>query len=320
MDNYLSIIKTMSKDVYKSFKVGSDILEIAKEFDTKLYNIKKINPAYPLSIELNPITSNYSPMINKVIKQSDILSYTIGLSSKQHGIIKTSQIRYFDRSNDAWSILYEGLNEACIAGIRTCGVDVKLSRPKEDINEILDSYDIKSIWNICGHNLVTSIIPNDTITSRIIPNMDPHPSMYKYCKGRMKVGERYIIDVYGTNFTKHVSVKDYEYPTIYYIPRFNTPSQRIAWNAKVNALTFSSSRNVAKWVFNKYNHVPFSAREIYSKFDIKSMYVKKLYEHRIIDVIRTKYVNLKNDKENMGICKHVAHTINITSNGVKVLC
>jgi methionine aminopeptidase len=305
-----SLMKKYSKEIFKSLKVGLDIVEIAEKFDKKIYNIKKCKPILPLSIEPGPFALNYSPNIKYIIGKNDIISFTLGLSSGSNNL-KTAYTRYFTKKNDMAVCICTALNEACNEGLKSCGIDVRLIDIKNNIMEVLNSHEQSSIINLCGHCL-------DNV-AKIVPNVDPIPSMYNFCRGKMKENEKYFIDVYGTNFSKNTSVVTNKFPTIYFINKPKNPREQRLLNDRVKKLKFHSSRKIYNWIKKEYNFSPLPARKIYENFpNFKSQSSQFLYEQKILNIIPAK--TLKPTKKNEGICAHFGHSILITENGCKFLC
>jgi methionine aminopeptidase len=309
-------INEISKYTFKSMKIGHDIAEIAEDIDNKLYGQKNFKPILPISIEPGPFAQNYSPPIKYIIKKEDIISFTIGIKTKKR-ILKVAHTRYFSKNNELAKHIIEAISEACNAGMKACGVDVRLLEPKNEIMEVLHSYEVASIINLCGHCL------NDM--TKLVPNIDPMPTMYNFCRGKMKEDETYFIDVYGTNYMKDDIVIDNKFPSIYYIPKPKQGREQRILNDKINKLKLLTSKKIIKWAKQKYGYTPFSARSVFKKFpNFKSHSTQNLYKNKLLGVYHSKYINVPqkgNDKAiNNGIVSHIGHSVLIGKNGVKFLC
>jgi methionine aminopeptidase len=294
-------IKTICRQVYMDLKIDADIVNLSNKYDKILYK-SPYTPLYGISFEPGPICCNYCPNVNYKITKNDIISYTLGIKSKNN-VLKTSRTRYFNKKNAVFNILTEAVNDACHEGIKVCGEDVRLITPMETISEVLESYDVKSINNLCGHNL------NNLL--KIVPNISPHPSMRQFCKGKMINEELYYIDVYATNLSKHTSAYDFNHPSIFCIPSLSSKRKRLDFNRKKRTLSKKIQR-MTNYIYNTHRHNFISSRMILQNVRGSTpFHINTLIKHKMLNVLPTKFVK---KREGCAVV-HTGHTIKICSSG-----
>ena len=310
-------IRSVAKEIYEMSIIGADVLEISRSINNKIYNIDGARPLHPLSIELGPVVQNYSPIESYEIRDADVMSFTLGMRSKNKdvGLSKIAICKCFSEENDFGNVVVEVLNEACKAGLKECGPDAQFIGPQTTITEILESNEIKSVVNVCGHQL--------NALSVLIPNIPPMRQMYSLCNGRMKTGDSFYIDVYGTNCNKHLKATNSGQPSIYFIPE--NP------NGRCRNIKRQSIAKLANRLFNKYNIVPFSAKlatELAMRMGNAEKSIPPMFEylhygkkhqterfHPILQTIPCKMLSETTDDEKSYKCAHVGRSIEITENG-----
>jgi methionine aminopeptidase len=338
--------KELVKYIFLNAKVDTNIKNMAEEVDELIHSDRLIVPICPVSIEVGPIACHHSPILDYKILENDIMSYTVGIKNRRinigntklnpYHLIKTSYTRYFKKDNDFATVAMDCARECMKAAINVCVSGAKLLDVSNVVTPILKEYNLSSVKNLCGYCL-----DND---HKLLSNVLPLPKLFSYCKGEMLVGEKYLIDIYITNFQKDDVVYDFPFPSIYYVPEFDGKLEKKKFLANRDKLPLASSRDIINWAYQKYSHAPFSARDVYKKFPkIKANSTKMLYERGLINIIRTKYVDLeyrermkkkkgeknsKKDKKmakadneggvkvgNSGVILHLAKTVQISEKG-----
>jgi len=358
-----NFLRKLSRNVIlKEFKKGQNIVYIADKADNILSRNKYIS--FPTSIEVNFITSNFAPIIDQNLNSNDIVSYTLfikGKRGKKHNLpMKKTGIKNpytYIPAKHAFSISLNGksyqhlidlVQEASIAGIKSCGPDVSLYEVHKDVMEVLDSYSeseddgfgntstvkgIKSAINMISMNLQNpkKIIP---MTPLIPPSMQETINSLK--NPRMEEDEIYFIDVYGTNLPDHVPVQTINYPTMFEFTKF--PDQKSFKNRKDYLMkqicrgnSFLISKNMN--IYNKMSKIMgigniWSIRKIESEFN-KAFSQKfsidkfqQLHQSQLVKGYESKYVEwdyknkqkrLKEIKEEKdGLDKTLNNSLNIS--------
>ncbi len=208
--------RELSKDMFESIKVGADASKIVQVPDRTIFGLKKegYELLCPTTIDLNNFVNNCVPMHRYALAEDDVVSYCISLSKKIPGMDGYAQVKA--AYTKVFSPVYEKIStiaaEACNAGLKECGVDVPLTEPRHAIYEVLQSADLYTISNICGHEMYNS--------HKIVPNGERIPDIlrqaYDLVNGRMRENEVYFIDVYATDTSADVEAVQFQFPSIYY--------------------------------------------------------------------------------------------------------
>lgn len=315
LENGDTILKKISRGLYKSIGIGKNIHDLSKAVDLSLYNLDGYKPIMPCSIEFGPICCNHSPNGDYVLKAEDMVSYTIGIK-KKHECWKTSNIRLLGGAQDDNLCIRNAVYEGLKIGIESSGPDVRLLELCEKIGEVMDSHGIKSVKNICGQCLSNP--------KKIVPNCHPLRNMIQFCSGKQLVGERYFIDVYGTNLSKHECAINTQndkqarmVPSIYQIPVTPTKTSRLEYKARLDHCINKQSE-IIKFVKNKYGNNPFPAREILENFSDPGNSIKVLFGKQLLTAIDMSYLSIS---KTPGIkIAHAGRTISITETGHNILC
>lgn len=332
-------LQDLSKELYtRSFKVGMDIVKIS---DDIVKRVKKgfYRPLHPPSIELNDYAIDYTPFLKYDIKDTDVVSFTIGTNGKKNG--KKIPVRCAYTIGEDYHYLIRAVSEACQEGMTECGPGVKLTQPSEAIEEVLKSYvdedgkeleNIKSLYNLCGYNLENP--------KKIVPNLSHIPgNMENLCTGRMKEDEIYFIDVYGTNLDEHCVARYNQNPTMFKAPLFDNMKNVNKGLAKIKV---RHARELYNFIKKHMGTETFALRELEKRcknswrkpYKFKPEQLSSLTRHGLIQGYASKYVDpkyqekLKNlkagkpvsEEESKVAVVHFGHSIYITENGNEFLC
>ena len=298
-----------SKLAYGKLNVGESIVDVSGEINNILYNHKNYRPVLPMTIEMGAMCCNSAPFVDYKLRESDSFTFTLGLKSRKECIkIATPKII---GENDAAFLIRKAIMHAFRGGMSVCGPDVYCSEITDVIEEILDSYEIKSINNLCGHSL-------DDM-GKLIPNCSPIQSMYKHCSWRLKEGERIYLDVYGTNLDTHMTSLRYNVPTIYKICDTPTPMAQREFTSKLDMIS-RGKREMVEWCRRNFGTSPFSARSIFDNFkNANQKKVENLYNRGIILPIPSRYINVEKEDIMKCISLHFGRTLVVGSSGAKLI-
>lgn len=286
------ILTEIAKNTYKMLNPGVNILDVARATDAAVNDQKKMTLA-PTSIEVNDVVNNYAPWADYTIAKNDIVSFTVSLCDPDRkGRVKCAFTR------GPMPDLIAGLEEACRAGMKDAGVDVPLMDLRYSISEILQSHGIAAVANVCGHSLEDSrrIIP---CTSNIPEELLEH---YMLRGQKMKAGETFCIEVYGTDAAFDKSAKP-AVPTMFYR------------TSKRKNMPLKSSRAMLTYIKTKYADNVFALRDLKESPSFIEHAFHKLVKEQMLAPVYSGIID-----KGFNVCAHVGHSIYIGESGTTILC
>jgi len=319
------LLTAIAKKTYEKISIDVDIMQLAIDTEEMIKKCGK-HVASPMSIEVNNIVNNFAPMLPYKLTKDDIVSFALTLANDKSGvgIVKCA---YSNSLSGLHDDIIEGINEACLAGIRVSGPDARFLDISKEIHDTLQSLGIATLTNICGHSLQNA--------KRVIPCVK-YPSSnilnnYECIDAKMKVGETFSIEVFGTD-----AADDQEatigYPTMYFVNRVESkrpprlPSLRTLYqliSKKYQSNIFSlrdlqatldnsyQGSNIRKYFFNKDNTMRQKYFDTQFRRLIKETYINSLYGAKLQQNQLT---------GNMNVVAHIGHSILITDKGCTILC
>jgi methionine aminopeptidase len=320
-----ALLQAIARKVYEKIQVGTEVMQLAIDTEEMIRKCNK-HVASPMSIEINNIVNNFAPMLPYNLTKDDIISYSLTLANDRSGfgIVKCAYSVSLSGLHDD---IIEGITDACLAGIKECGPDARFIDVSKAIYETLRSLDIHTLTNVCGHSLnnakrVIPCIP--TPASKIYQN-------YEYQHAKMKVGETFCIEVYGTDY-----IEDQEaivgLPTMYFINQCEKkPPPRL-----------SSLKSLYQMAANRYQNDIFSLRDLQLRMrnsnpnsGIRKYFIdkngelkQKIFDNAFRRLVREAYISplygcklpANPQTGNMNIVSHIGHSVLITENGAIPLC
>ena len=198
-------------------KPGIKLVDIAKlielktqELTLKIPNSKPINKGigFPVSLAVNDCAAHYHPSSNseQVLDESDIIKIDFGVEVNRW-IIDSAFSVYFDSKFDN---LADAVKDATYTGLKNIGVDVSISDWGAQIQEVMESYEIKldgkihsikPINNLGGHNIIQGIIHG----GMFLPAVDMRgyfSSNYKFTEGI------YAVETFGSTGSNYAKKKN----------------------------------------------------------------------------------------------------------------
>ena len=173
---------------------------------------------FPTGCSINHIAAHFTP--NKgdktVLGEDDVMKLDFGTQINGR-IIDSAYTIHF---NPKFDPLINAVKEATNEGIKTAGIDVRLRDIGAAVQEVMESYEIelngktypiKSIRNLCGHN----IAPYQIHGGKSVPIVKGGGESTK-----MEEGEFYAIETFGST-GKGFVLEDYE--CSHYMKAFDAP-------------------------------------------------------------------------------------------------
>lgn len=175
--------------------------------------------AFPTGCSLNHVAAHYTPNNgdHTVLSYDDVMKVDFGVQVEGR-IIDSAWTVHFDHKYDN---LVQGVQAATDAGIKAAGIDVRLCDIGEEIQEVMESYEVelngkmeqvKAIRNLNGH----SIGPYQIHAGKSVPIVK------NGCEESIKMeeGEIYAIETFGSTGRGYV-IEDME--CSHYMKRFDCP-------------------------------------------------------------------------------------------------
>lgn len=265
--DYNEIIKslTLSSDIHKQvrqhlipyLKPGIKLVDIAKIIENKTIELAKgyntINKGigFPASLALNNCAAHFHPKSNNdniAFLKDDVLKIDFG--TEVNGWICDSAFTL--SFNKKYNTLLEAVKDCTYTGIKNAGIDVDINEWSANLQEVMESYEViengnsypvKVIKNLTGHNILRNIIHGGI-------QLPPYKTDKKL--GRFKEGI-YAIETFGVvSFNKNLTNYDYIIekgePTLF---RLNPSS--IINIPKIN-------NNMVNYVYDNFYTLPFTNR------------------------------------------------------------
>lgn len=232
----------MMEDLYSKVRLGSEVhrqvrnfaqsickpgIELA-DFCTQLENKNRElvqergleqGIAFPTGCSLNHVAAHYTPNVGDktVLSYDDVMKVDFGVQIGGRIIDSAWTVAF----NPKYDNLLKSVQDATDAGIRASGIDVRLCDIGEEIQEVMESYEvelngkmerIKAIRNLNGH----SIGPYQIHGGKTVPIVKGA------CEESiiMEEGEIYAIETFGSTGRGYV-IEDME--CSHYMKRFDCP-------------------------------------------------------------------------------------------------
>lgn len=178
-DKVLEFLKPLIKE-------GVKILEVAEMGERK---IKEMGGglAFPLNISINEIAAHYTPEINEdtVIKTGDLVKVDFGVHIDGYIWDRAFSVAVGCEKNE----LIEAAEEAVKRAVRIIKPGVKVSEVSEVIENTVAEFNVKPIYNLCGHGL-----------ERFVQHAEPTiPNCKNNIQYQLREGQVIAIEVFTTN-------------------------------------------------------------------------------------------------------------------------
>ncbi|KAJ1679897.1 Methionine aminopeptidase 2, partial [Spiromyces aspiralis] len=238
-------------------KPGVDLTNIAEKIENGTRTLveakgHKAGIGFPTGLSLNHCAAHYTPNAgDKVtVKEDDVLKIDIGVHVNGRIVDSAFTMAW----NSKYDKLLEAVKDATNTGIREAGIDVRLSDVGAAIEEVMESYEVeldgkvypvKSVRNLCGHNIRDYIIHGDKSVP-IVKSTDHR---------RMEEGELFAIETFGT--TGRGWLVD-EGPCSHY--SLNWDHDAATLNKLVNGCKVTKAKSLYNTIQNNFGTIPFCRR------------------------------------------------------------
>lgn len=190
---------------------GMKLIDLANNIENKIKELTSYDPenplnagiAFPTGLSINNCAAHWTPNPGdtyQTLKKSDIIKIDYGVHV--NGYITDGAFSF--SLDSKFDTLIEASNEATYKGIELAGPDADLCDIGGEIQEVIESYEVnlngktyplKSIGNLCGHQIGQYKIH----CGKPVPNIAT-----SYDIGRMKEGEQYAIETFPTTGSGNV--------------------------------------------------------------------------------------------------------------------
>ena len=187
-------------DARKFMQPGRSMVEICERIENNVRRLIEVNGleagiAFPTGCSINHCAAHWTPNTGDktVLQYGDVCKIDFGTHIKGH-IIDCAFTVAFDPTYDN---LLAAVKEATYTGIKTAGIDVRLTDVGEAIQEVMESYEVeiggktypvKCIRNLNGH----SIGPYNIHAGKTVPIVKNGDQT------KMEEGEFYAIETFGS--------------------------------------------------------------------------------------------------------------------------
>ncbi len=179
---------------------GVPLIEIAQKLEAEVWRLVekdglKAGSAFPTGLSLNHIAAHFSPNTGdkNIFGASDVLKVDFGVHVNGYIIDSAFTVSY----DPTFDPLINAVKEATNTGVKLAGIDARLGEIGEGIQEVMEShevtingkvYPVKSIRNLCGHNIDPYIIH----AGKSVPIVKSNDNT------KMEENEQYAIETFGS--------------------------------------------------------------------------------------------------------------------------
>jgi len=194
------IHRQVRQDFQKWVKPGMTMIEVAQRIEN---GTKALLPSdglkrswgFPTGVSLNHCAAHYTPNYGdkQVLQHDDVMKVDFGVQING----KIVDCAFTQTFNPKYDKLLEAVKDATDTGIRAAGIDVRLCDVGEQIQEVMESYEVeldgktypvKSIRNLNGHSIGDYVIHAGKSVP-IVKNQDTT---------KMEENEFYAIETFGS--------------------------------------------------------------------------------------------------------------------------
>jgi methionyl aminopeptidase len=198
--------------------------------------------AFPTGISINNCAAHWTPNLNdkNIIKNDDIIKIDFGIHKNGYIVDSAFTFSFDDKHNN----LIEATKEANQVAIRNSGIDCILGEIGGKIQEVIESYGYKSVFDLSGHSIDRYKIHS----GKAVPNIN-----LPFYNVRMKEGEIYAIEPFATTGSGFVSQNK------------SDCSHYMINNINFKNITNNQHKDYIKNIYKDYLTLPFCTRNLQEK-------------------------------------------------------
>lgn len=291
---------------------GTPLIDICKYIENKIRHYSNDNEinggiAFPVGISNNNIAAHFSPSDNDIFKlnENDVCSIDYGVHVNGHIIDSAFTINL----NQKYKTLLEASHDAVLQTIKSMGCDVLINELSENINEIVNSYElvsegkttpIKPIDNLCGHNILPWKIHGDkTLYAQYTKSQENQ----RICNGDVFAVEVFTSTGNGSTYLD-MDIKNHSH----YMLKFDYQ------NKQIPLFTNKKTNDLSKIIKDKFNTLAFCPRFIDYHKQQKTYYTRNLCELFNNNIIQSYPPLIETCKKECKVAQY-EHTIMIREEG-----
>ncbi|KAJ2081278.1 Methionine aminopeptidase 2 [Coemansia sp. RSA 988] len=192
--------REVRQNVRQRIKPGMDLTTIAEMIENGTRSLVEVNGleagiGFPTGLSINHCAAHFTPNAGDhvVLQKDDVLKVDFGVQVNGNIVDSAFTMAW----NERYDPLLQAVKDATNTGVREAGIDVRLGDIGAAIQEVMESYEIeldgkttniKSIRNLCGHNIGPYLIHS----GKSVPIVANHDQT------RMEEGELFAIETFGT--------------------------------------------------------------------------------------------------------------------------
>lgn len=192
--------RQVRKHCQRNIKPGQRMIDIVQDIEKTLaYVIDsegiERGQAFPTGCSLNNVAAHYTPNYGDetVLQKDDVCKIDFGTHIGGYLVDSAFTVAY----NPRYQPLLEAVQEATMTGVKTAGIDVRLSDVGDAIQEVMESHEVElngktfpvlCVRNLCGHTIDKYRVH----AGKSVPIVRGGPQT------KMEEGEIYAIETFGS--------------------------------------------------------------------------------------------------------------------------
>lgn len=236
------ISKQVKKEVAKFIKPGQTLLEVAEFIDNR---IKELGgwPSFPADVSVNDCAAHYCPYYQdeSVLKEGDLVKLDMGASIDGYVTDTAFTVSLSKKKDETHEKLIEAADAALNAAIKKVKAGVSMGVIGSTIQTEIEKRGFKSIANLSGHTVERYIVHAGVS----IPNVGTGSSK--------TLEEGWVIAIEPFPSTGSGMIKEGKSCKVFEVHQLKNIRQH---------------RDVLRYIWEKYNQLPFCERNIIEKFGV----------------------------------------------------
>ena len=245
-------VKEYAKELIKPDML---LLEIAQKIEKKIEELGGI-PGFPVNLSIDDIAAHYHPTMNDETKASGLLKVDVGVHI--NGFIADTAFTIDLTPNKEHTELIKASEQALNNAIKLIDKNPTLNEIGKEIQETIESKGFSPIVNLSGHGLNEY----DLHSGITIPNYANNN------ENKLKDDNAYAIEPFATTGEGKI---------------YEGPSSNIYSLIELKNTRNLTGRKIIDYIWDKYQTLPFSLREMQEKFGVMTrLAIKQLVQENIL--------------------------------------